>query len=73
MDGVKSSVIRDCDYDQDAETLYITFVSGKTYAYDRVPPDVYDAFVAAESKGTFFNSHIRNHYRYAAVTLRRLR
>lgn len=73
MDRVKSSVIRDYEYDRSAQVLYVTFVSGKTYAYDRVPPDLHDAFAAAGSKGEFFNRHIRDHYRYVLVTLPRPR
>ena len=73
MGKVNSSVIRDYEYDADAQVLYITFVSGKTYAYDRVPADVYDDLEAAASKGTFFNRYIRDHYRYVLVTLRRPR
>jgi KTSC domain-containing protein len=71
MGRVESSVIRDYEYDGSAQVLYVTFVSGKTYAYDRVPPDVYDAFEAAGSKGKFFNRYIRDHYRYVLVTLPR--
>ena len=70
MGRVNSSVIRNIEYDADAQVLDVTFVSGKTYAYDRVPADVYDDLEAAASKGEFFNRHIRDRYRYALVTLR---
>ena len=71
MPRVQSSVIRDYEYDSSAQVLFITFVSGKTYAYDRVPPHVVDAFEAAPSKGEFFNEHIRDQYDYVLVTLPR--
>jgi KTSC domain len=70
MGRVNSSVIREYEYDADAQVLYITFVGGKTYGYDLVPADVYDDLVTATSKGEFFNRHIRDRYRYALVTLR---
>jgi hypothetical protein len=73
MDSVQSSVIRDYDYDPSAAVLSITFVGGKTYAYGRVPQDVFDAFLAADSRGQFFNRHIRDQYRYWLVTLPRSR
>jgi hypothetical protein len=71
MGRVNSSVIRNIEYDADAQVLYVTFVSGKTYAYDRVPADVYDDLDAAPSKGEFFNRYIRDGYRYLLVTLPR--
>jgi hypothetical protein len=70
---VQSSVIREVEYDASAQVLYITFVSGKTYAYDRVSADLHDALLAASSKGEFFNRHIRGHHPYSLVTLSRPR
>ncbi|HEY0568963.1 MAG TPA: KTSC domain-containing protein [Xanthobacteraceae bacterium] len=57
-----STVIRDHRYEHDARRLEVTFVSGKVYAYDEVPPSIYSAFSAAFSKGTFFNKFIKDHY-----------
>ena len=73
MPKVQSSVIREFEYDALAQVLYVTFVSGKTYAYDRVAAELYDALLAAGSKGEFFNRHIRNHHPYSLVTLGRPR
>ena len=44
------------------------FVTGRRYIYDDVPPDVFDAFRVAFSKGTFFNHEIRDRYTYREVT-----
>lgn len=41
---------------------------GKTYVYFDVPPDAYEAFRHAFSKGTWFNTHIRDHYRHSLVS-----
>lgn len=73
MPSVQSSVIREFEYDASAQVLYVTFVSGDTYVYDRVPPNVRDAFAAASSKGEFFNRYIRDRYAYSLVKLRRPR
>ena len=62
MPAVDSSVILRIRYRPQRKTLLVTFVSGKTYAYDDVPAPVYDAFLAAESYGKFFNAHIRDRY-----------
>ena len=62
-----STVIRHYSYDPDARELKITFVTGRRYVYDDVPQDVVDAFKAAFSRGTFFNQHIRDQYRYREI------
>jgi hypothetical protein len=63
-----SSAVRNIDYDEATETLWVTFVpTGKRYAYRRVPLDVYDAFRSASSKGTYFNRHIRDRFDYDLV------
>jgi len=62
-----SSVIRDIEYDADRHQLWVTFVSGKTYVYDRVPADVYEAFRSYSTKGGFFNRFIRDRYRHREV------
>jgi len=62
-----SSVIRDFEYDPRRRELEITFVSGKVYLYSDVPSDVFQAFVAAKSKGQFFNKYIRDCYAYGEV------
>ena len=64
-----SSVIREFEYDSYRHQLFVTFVSGKTYVYDRVPPDVHEAFQAYQSKGTFFNRFIRDRYRTREVRI----
>ena len=45
-------------------TLTATFrVSGRTYVYEDVPQEVYDALIFSDSMGTYFNTHIRDHFR----------
>ena len=67
MPAVNSSAILRIRYQPQGETLLVTFITGKTYAYDGVPAPIYDAFLAADSYGQFFNAHIRDHYSYRAV------
>ena len=57
-----STVIRDIRYDERKLTLWITFVSGRVYAYDRVPKAIYVALCNASSKGAFFNLAIRDRF-----------
>ena len=63
-----STAIRSFRYDPATRQLHVTFVTGRRYIYDDVPPDVFDAFKAAFSKGTFFNHEIRDRYSYREVT-----
>jgi KTSC domain len=67
MPAVDSSAILRIRYQPQGETLLVTFITGKTYAYDGVPASLYDAFLAADSYGQFFNAHIRDRYSYRAV------
>jgi hypothetical protein len=66
-----STVIRDFSYDSETSELWITFVSGRQYVYAGVPQEVFDAFKAAPSRGSFFNSEIRDEYLYCEGQPRR--
>ena len=57
-----SSVLQRFLYDAEKSELVVTFVSGKSYIYEDVPREAYDALVAAPSKGALFNAHIRDEY-----------
>jgi hypothetical protein len=63
-----STVIRYFRYDPAKRELHVSFVTGRRYVYEDVPPDVFDAFREAFSKGTFFNHEIRDNYAYREVT-----
>jgi hypothetical protein len=67
MPAVDSSAILRIRYQPQGETLLVTFITGKTYAYAGVPAPIYDAFLTADSYGRFFNAHIRDRYPYRAV------
>jgi hypothetical protein len=66
-----STAVRYFRYDSAKRDLQVTFVTGRRYIYADVPPDVFDAFRAAVSKGTFFNREIRDRYAYREVTRER--
>jgi hypothetical protein len=65
---VDSTSIVSVGYEPAARTLEIEFVSGGVYRYFNVPPAIYAAFLAAESKGTFVNTVVKPRYRYARVS-----
>jgi len=63
-----SSVIRRFVYDQTAGNLWVEFTTGRRYVYSDVPNEVADAFRSAFSKGTYFNTRIRDCFQYREVT-----
>jgi hypothetical protein len=66
-----STVIRLIAYDTAQSELSVTFVpTGKTYAFSGVPEDVYRDFLAAFSKGQFFNANIRDRYPHREIKRR---
>ena len=61
----QSSNIQNLIYNDETETLKVTFTSGTTYEYFDVPEDVYEEFTNAESLGKFFHEFIKGKYLYA--------
>jgi hypothetical protein len=57
---VVSSMIRSVGYDEGASLLEIEFQSGKVYRYHGVTETVYRGFISADSKGRYFEMHIKN-------------
>jgi uncharacterized protein YqiB (DUF1249 family) len=64
---VESSVIESAGYSM---VLEIEFENGRIYQYYDVPVSVYLELMAAESKGKYFNAHIRNEYKYQEIELK---
>lgn len=60
MPYVNSSAIAAIDWSDG--TLSIWFHGSGRYDYPNVPKSVYDAFLGARSKGSFYNDHIRDRY-----------
>jgi len=71
MAATDSSAILRIWYEPNDEVLFVTFVGGKTYAYDGVPGQLCRSFLAADSRGGFFNVHIRDRYPHRLVKSRR--
>jgi hypothetical protein len=64
MPAVTSTAILRLHHDAARDRLSVWFESGERYDYFGVPRAVYDAFVAADSKGRFFAEQIRDQYRF---------
>lgn len=63
-----STAIRNLFYVPAKRELWVTFVSGRRYVYAEIPPEVFDAFKTAGSRGAFFNREIRDRYPFREVT-----
>lgn len=57
-----SSVIRRFVYDATSQELVVELMNGKAYVYEDVPRETYDAFLAAPSKGAFYNAQVRDEF-----------
>lgn len=68
-----SSAIRLISYNEASERLTVTFVTGRTYVYENVPEKLHRDFLAAESKGRFFNDNIRDRFDFREITSKRQR
>lgn len=62
-----SSVINHFSYDAISKTLKINFVSGMIYLYKNVPEQVYNSMKTSVSKGKFFNSNIKDKYKFEKI------
>jgi hypothetical protein len=65
---VESSLIRSVGYDLDSSILEVEFAEeGRTYEYYDVPLSVYQELMEAESKGSYFNDHVKDVYPFERV------
>jgi KTSC domain len=56
---VSSSNLASVGYDPAALVLEVEFNNGSVYQYAGVPESVYSRLMAAGSKGTFFDQHVK--------------
>jgi len=63
--ALESQMLSAAAYDDSKQILYLRFRNtGDVYRYFALPAADYQAFLRAESKGRFFRSQIRDHFRY---------
>lgn len=63
MHYLNSSAIRAVGWDERTLHLNVIFTSGSTvYTYYGVPRWKYEGLLSANSKGTYFNDHIRDQH-----------
>ena len=64
---VDSSCINAITYRQSESTLKIRFLRGAIYQYESVPYQLYSDLLDAESKGSFFNTYIKDAFPYRCI------
>ncbi len=62
-----SSTVKRIAYNEDTQTMYVTFLTDKTYQYNNVPKEVYEQAEQAESIGKYIGSNIKGIYTYSIV------
>jgi lysyl-tRNA synthetase class 2 len=62
-----SSVIQSFEYHSDQRELLVVFRSGRSYVYEEVAGDIYQAMRRSFSKGEYFNEHIRDRYAFRRI------
>lgn len=65
--SIKSSSIKSTSYNMLSENLTITFNSGVSYEYRKVPTLEFTKFRLAKSQGTYFNKYISSNYKFKKV------
>jgi hypothetical protein len=65
--SLESTVFARVRYLPDLRVLQLGLRTGKAYQYLDVPAETYRALLAAESKGRYYNRHIRNDFQYRQI------
>ena len=66
--SLQSTTLASAGYDVGQRTLQLDFHDGSRYVYSGVTSDLYHELLTADSRGCFFNRHIRGHFPYAKVS-----
>lgn len=64
---LQSTLLNAATYQEQTAILELEFRSGSNYRYSDVPIQAYQELVLSESKGQYFNQHIRNRYTYTKI------
>lgn len=62
MIRVNSTAIIAIGYDQVTQRMKIAFHQGRTYDFCRVPAHVFKGLLESNSKGAYYNNHIKDRY-----------
>src|SRR5947207_467427 len=63
----KSSLVQAATYQQEAAILEVALHGGAVYRYFGVPAQTYEELLRAQSKGPYFNGHVRSRLAYTKI------
>ena len=64
---LNSTLLSSAAYQVSESQLLLEFCNGAIYLYFGVPEAIHLSLLAADSKGAYFNSQIRSHFRYICL------
>ena len=64
---VESRLLVSVAYDHDQLVLQLELRDGSLYQFFQVPCQTHQELLQADSKGAYFNRHVRNRFRYARL------
>jgi len=67
--NIKSTVIKNLQYDETRKDLKVNFNSGKVYVYTPVSNEFFNKLSKSTSKGKFFNENIRDNQALTCLKL----
>jgi hypothetical protein len=67
---LESTLLASVSYQPRRQLLDVLFRTGASYRYFHVPATCYQGLLEADSKGTYFNHNIRNHFPYQHLSRR---
>lgn len=62
-----STLLASATFEAGESQLLLEFCNGAIYLYFGFPEALYHNLLAADSKGAYFNRHIRNHFHYTCL------
>jgi len=65
--NLQSTSLNAATFQEQSAFLELEFRNGAIYRYSDVPAQVYRELLRAESKGRYFNQHVRNRFSYTKI------
>lgn len=62
--AVESTSLKSVGYLESEQRLEVEFINGLVYDYFGVPPAVHEALMGSISKGSFFNTQVKERFRF---------
>lgn len=63
----KSRNIKSIFYHQKSEELWVEFLTDELYKFEKVSKEIADNLNKSDSKGKYFQEHIRNKFKYSKI------